>query len=50
MVSMLALSVVEHGFEHSTGQIKDLSNWCLLLLCYMQHHGARAKTGWFRMC
>ena len=33
MVNMLALSVVEYGFEHAMGQIKNLSNWCLLLLC-----------------
>ena len=33
MVNILALSVVEYRFEHVMGQIKNLSNWCLLLLC-----------------
>ena len=44
MVSMLALSVVDHGFEHLWGQTKDYKIGICSPLS-TQHEGERSKTG-----
>ena len=48
LVSILILSVVDWGFKHQSGQIKDNKIGINLLrsLLSMQHYRIRAKTGW----
>ena len=44
MVSMLALNVVDRGFESQSGQTKDYK---IGICCFSAKHAAlRAKTGW----
>ena len=50
MVSMLALSVVDHGFEPWSGQTKDYVKFVFAASpLSMEHSGGRAKTGWLRI-
>jgi hypothetical protein len=47
MVSLLASSVVDRGFEPRSGQTKDYK---IGICCFSaKHEGARAKTGWLRI-
>jgi hypothetical protein len=50
MVSMLASSAVDRGFELRSGQTKDYD---IGICCFSAKHAARANTGWFgirQMC
>ena len=46
MVSMLASSVVDRGFDRRWGQTKAMKVVCVASPLIMQHQGESAKTGW----
>ena len=46
MVSMIAPSAIERGFEPQSGQTKDYKLVFVVSPLNTQHKGARAKTGW----
>ena len=46
MVSVLASSAVDRGFEPRMGQTKDYKIGIVASPLSMQHLGERAKTGW----
>ena len=49
MVSVLASSEVDRGFEPRSGQTKDCKIGIFASPLNTQHYGERAKTGWLGM-
>jgi hypothetical protein len=47
MVSVLASSVVDHGFEPRSGKPKNMKLVFVASTLSTQHKGERAKMGWF---